>query len=168
MQFWGTPEKIISWFVTTNAISRAILKPAYRFGIPNSNSQTLKSVDFWCKLLSMFLVAKPREWCFELCRKQNSQKFLGFHPWTPLGKAYSAGTDSPAAQRFSPRYTCWKLAPPKNCWIRHWQLLHVEIGQMFRIWFEIKQLILGQEGLKTTITTLNLHFSKCRATFTNF
>ena len=30
--------------------------------------QTLKSVDFWCKLLSTLLVAEPRERCFELFR----------------------------------------------------------------------------------------------------
>ena len=83
-----------------SAVSRAILKPVYRFRIPNSNPQTLKSVDFWCKLSSTFLVAEPRERCFELFRTQNSQKFPGFRPWTPLGRAYSAAPDSPAAQRF--------------------------------------------------------------------
>ena len=83
-----------------SAISRAILKPVHWFGIPNSNPQTLKSVNFWCKLLSTFLVAKPREPCFELFRMQNSQKFPGFHTWTPLGRAYSTTPDSPAAQRF--------------------------------------------------------------------
>ena len=85
---------------TDSAVSRAILKLVYQFGIPNSNPQMLKSVDFWCKLLSMFLVAEPREWCSELFRTQNSQKFPGFYPWTPMGRAYSTGPDSVAAQRF--------------------------------------------------------------------
>ena len=62
------------------AISSAILKLVYRFGIPNSNPQTLKSVDFWCKLSSMFLVTEPREQCFELFRMQNTQNFQGFTP----------------------------------------------------------------------------------------
>ena len=87
-----------------SAVSRAILKPVYRFGIPNSNPQTLKSADFWRKLSSAFLVAEPRERCFVLFRMQNSQKFPGFHPWTPLGRAYSAAPppfpDFLAAQRF--------------------------------------------------------------------
>ena len=77
-----------------SAVSRAILKPVYRFGIRNSNPQTLKSVDFWCKLSSLFLVAEPRERCFELFRTENSHKFPGFRPWTLLGRAYSAAPDS--------------------------------------------------------------------------
>ena len=88
------------WGNRSSAVSRDILKPVYRFGIPNSNTQTLKSVDFWCKLSSTLLVAEPRERCFELFRTQNSQKFPGFRHWTPLGRAYSAAPDSPAAQRF--------------------------------------------------------------------
>ena len=32
------------YFYGGSAISRAILKPVYRFGIPNSDPQTLKSV----------------------------------------------------------------------------------------------------------------------------
>ena len=104
----------------TSAVSRAILKPAYRFGIPNSTPQTLKSVDFWCKLSSTFFLAEPRERCFELFRTQNSQKFPGFRPWTPLGRAYSAAPDSPAAQRFfSSLRSSKNRHPQKNCWIRH-------------------------------------------------
>ena len=83
-----------------SAVFRAILKLTYRFGIPNSNPQTLSSVDFWCKLLSMFFVAEPRGRCFELFRMQNSEKFPGFRPWTPLGRADSATPDFLAAQRF--------------------------------------------------------------------
>ena len=76
------------------------MKLVYQFGIPNSNPQMLKSVDFWCKLSSTFLVAEPREQCFELFRMQNSQKFPGFCPWTSLARAYSIAPDSQAAQRF--------------------------------------------------------------------
>ena len=83
-----------------SAVSRVILKLVYQFGIPNSNPQTLKSVDLWCKLSSTFLVAEPREQCFESFRMQNSQKFPGFHPWTPLGRAYSTAPDSLAEQQF--------------------------------------------------------------------
>ena len=87
------------WF-QYSAVSRAILKPVYQFGIPNSNPQMLKSVDLWCKLLPTFLVAEPRVWWSELFRMQNSQKFSVFCPWTPLGRAYSIAPDSAAAQRF--------------------------------------------------------------------
>ena len=66
--------------------------------------QTLKSVDFWCKLSSTLLFAELREGCFELFRMQNSQKFPGFCPWTPLGRAYSAAPDSRLHDGFSPRY----------------------------------------------------------------
>ena len=104
----------INNFTRSSAISRAILKPVYQFGIPNSNLQTLKSVDFWCKLSSTLLVAEPREQCFELFRKQNNQKFPGFHPWTPLGRAYSTAPDSPAAQRFFSSLCLSKNRHPKK------------------------------------------------------
>ena len=96
-----------------SVVSRAILKLVYWFGIPNSNLQMLISVDFWCKLLSIFLVAELREWCFELFRMQNSQKFPGFCPWTPLGRA-STTPDSPPAQWLSSRYACQKTGTPKK------------------------------------------------------
>ena len=96
---WGI-DYSICYFICCSVVSRAILKPVYRSGIPNSNPQTLRSVDFWCKLSSTFLVAEPRERCFELFRTQNSQKFPGFRPWTPLGRAYSATPDLSALQRF--------------------------------------------------------------------
>ena len=73
---------------TNSAVSRAVLKTAYRWEIPNARSQTLKSVDFCCKLSSPFVVAEPRERCFEQFKMQNSQNFSGLHPWTPLGKVY--------------------------------------------------------------------------------
>ena len=118
-----------------SVVSRAILKPIYQFGIPNSNPQMLKSPDFWCKLSSMFLVAEPREQCFELFRTQNSQKFPGFRPWTSLGRAYSThwayslqqacsrltGLTIYSTQRtpqlhnsFSHCYACWKTSIPKK------------------------------------------------------
>ena len=98
-------ENICKWLLLTGVnficvVSRAILKSVYRFGIPNSNPQMLKSVDFWCKLLSTFHVAESREQCFELFRMQNSQKFPGFCPWTPLGRDYSTTSDSLALQWF--------------------------------------------------------------------
>ena len=96
---WGI-DYSICYFICCSVVSRAILKPVYRSGIPNSNPQTLRSVDFWCKLSSTFLVAEPRERCFELFRMQNSQKFPGFRPWTPLGRAYNATPDLSALQRF--------------------------------------------------------------------
>ena len=128
-----------------SAISRAVLKLVYWFGIPNSNPQMLKSVDFWCKLLSTFLVAKPREPCFELLRTQNSQKFPGFHPWTPLGRAYSTTPDSPAAQRFFSSLRLLKNWHPQKlldmALIPHvkyiWQslLIMVDFDALSSLWF---------------------------------
>ena len=99
---------------TLSAISRAILKLIYQFGIPNSNPQTLKSVDFCCKLSSTFFVAEPREQCFELFRIQNSQKFPEFRPCTPLGRAYSTAPVSQLHDGFSPRYAYQKTSTPKK------------------------------------------------------
>ena len=82
--------------------------------IPISNPQMLKTVDFWCKLWSTFLVAEPRERCFELFRMQNSQKFPGFRPWTPLRRAYSAVPGSPATQRFFSSLHSSKSRHPQN------------------------------------------------------
>ena len=93
-------RQLVILFDMFGTVSSAILKPVYWFGIPNSNPQTLKSVNFWCKLSSTFLVADLREQCFELFRMQNSKKFPRFHPWTPLEMAYSATPDSLTAQRF--------------------------------------------------------------------
>ena len=87
---------------------------------PKLRPQTLKSVDFWCKLSSPFIVTEPQEQCFELFRMQNSQHFPGFHPWTPLGKAYSAPQTHQLHNIFLLTILAEKSAPPKNCWIQHW------------------------------------------------
>ena len=73
-----------------SVIFRAILKPVYWFGVQNSDPQSFKSVNFWCKLLSPFVVAEPWGQCFELFRMQNSQTFLRLHPWTPLPSCTTA------------------------------------------------------------------------------
>ena len=80
-------------YYRNSAVSRAILKPIYRFGIPNSQPQTLKNVDLWCKLSSTFVVAEPRERCLELFIMQN---------------------DSPAAQRFFSLLRSSKNRHPKK------------------------------------------------------
>ena len=102
----------------SSAVSRPILKPVYRFGIQNSDPQTLQSMDFWCKLSSPFVIAEPRERCFELFRMQNSKNFPGLCPWTPLGKAYSASQTSQLRNGFSPRYARRKTGTPQNCRMR--------------------------------------------------
>ena len=76
-------QKRNSFVPNVSAVSRAILNPAYRLGIPNSVPQTLKRVDVWSKLSSPFVVAEPRERCFEQLRMQNSQNFPGLCPWAP-------------------------------------------------------------------------------------
>ena len=51
--------------LSSNAVSRTILKLVYRFGFPNSDPQTLKIIDFRCKLSSLFVFAEPREMIWE-------------------------------------------------------------------------------------------------------
>ena len=103
-----------------SAVSRAILKLAYQFGIPNSNPQTLKSVDFWCKLSSAFLVAEPREWCFELFRMQNSQKHSRVLPLDPTGEGLQHCLRLPSCTMvFLLTMLVEKPTLPKNCWIWH-------------------------------------------------
>ena len=104
----------ISFVLTTlmeshsSVVSRGILKPLCHFGIPNSDPQTLKSVDFWRKLLSPFVVAEP-------FRMQNSQNFPGLCPWIPLERAYSAPPRLPSyAMVFLLAMHVKKLAPPKK------------------------------------------------------
>ena len=84
-------------FIVSSAISRAILKSVYQSGIPNSDTQTVKSVKNNSsknrQLTFHTLVpqhVEPQEGCFELLRIQNRQNFPGLCPWTPLGRAYSA------------------------------------------------------------------------------
>ena len=101
------------WSITS-AVSRAILKPVYRFGIPNSDPQTLKSFDFWCKVSSSFVVAEPREQCLDLFRMQNSQNFLGLCPWTPLGRDCNVPQTPKLYNRFSPHYAGRKTGTPKK------------------------------------------------------
>ena len=100
-----------------SVVSRAILKAVYRFGIPNSDPQTLKSVDFWRKFSSPFVFAEPREQCFELFRMQNSRNFPRLRPWTPLG------CNAPRLPNCTTVFLSSlveKLSPQKYCWIRHW------------------------------------------------
>ena len=97
----------------TSSIYRAMLKPVYRFGIPNSDPRTLKNANLIHLKIdksSLFVVTEPRERCFALFRMQNNQTFLVFHPWTPLG----APPPPPAPHTpqlhnsFSTRYAYWK------------------------------------------------------------
>ena len=90
-------------FIVSSAISRAILKSVYQSGIPNSDTQTVKSVKNNSsknrQLTFHTLVpqhVEPQEGCFELLRIQNRQNFPGLCPWTPLGRAYSAPSRLPS------------------------------------------------------------------------
>ena len=109
-----------------SAVSRAILKPVYRFGIPNSDPQTLKNARInSCKNRQMTC----REQCFEQFRMQNSHSFfLRLHPWTELESLQHPppsppSPDPPAAKQF---FSSLRLSknrhPQKNCRIRHWRM----------------------------------------------
>ena len=45
---------------------------------------------------------------------QNSQHFLGFCPWTRLGRAYSASQTKQLHNGFSPHHAHWKTDTPKK------------------------------------------------------
>ena len=79
-------------------ISKAILKLVYQSGITSSGPQTVKSVDFWCKLLSPFIIAEPQEWCSELFSSYYSGVLL-LDP-TREGLEHPPPQDSPPAQLF--------------------------------------------------------------------
>ena len=82
----------------SSAVSRAILKPVYQFGMPNTDP---KLPGFWCKLSSLFVVTEPQEQCFELFRMENSQKiFQGFVPGHHWGGLTALPPHSPDAQWF--------------------------------------------------------------------
>ena len=74
--------------IKISAVSRAILKPVYQFGIPNSDPPNYQiNLSKNRKLTLHTLVpqcVEPQEGCFELLRMQNSQNFLGLCSWTPL------------------------------------------------------------------------------------
>ena len=97
-----------------SVVSRAILQPVYQFGTPNSYYQTLKSVDFWCKLLSLLVVAEPQEQCFELIRMQTCQNFLWLYLWTPIEEGLQYPQNCPAAQQFFFLLHSWKNWHPKK------------------------------------------------------
>ena len=111
-----------------SAVSRAILKPVYRFGIPNSDPQTLKNVKINSSKNRQMTC---REQCFEQFRMQNSHNFFwGFTPG-PNSRVYSTPppplpprppTPPAAKQFFSSLRLSKNRHPPKNCRIRHWRM----------------------------------------------
>lgn len=110
----------------TSSIYRAMLKPVYRFGIPNSDPRTLKNANLIHLKIdksSLFVVTEPRERCFALFRMQNNQTFLVFHPWTPLGAPPPPPLILPSCTTaFLLATPAENPAPNKNCWIQHWKL----------------------------------------------
>ena len=99
------PVILLSFVLTTlmeshsSTISRAILKPLQQFVIPNSDLQTLKSVDFWCKLLSCLLLQSHDSDVLSYSDCKIAKIFWGF-AMDPAGYDLQCPPDSPAAQRF--------------------------------------------------------------------
>ena len=84
-------------FWPASAVSRAILKPIYQCGIPNSEPQTLKSVDFWCKLLShqkLLDMALPAQlmFCIIWFSKQKSSSSKQQFHWRTLQEIFPVKT----------------------------------------------------------------------------
>ena len=95
-----------------SAVSRAILKRIYQFGIPNSNPHMLKSIDFWCKLSSTFLVTESQESnVLSYSEPKIAKNFQGFTPGPHWGEL-TAPLQTPHLHP----------APPKYCWIWHWYM----------------------------------------------
>ena len=99
---------------SNSAVSKAILNPVYGFGIPNSDPQTLKSVNFWCNLSSPFIVAEPREQCFELIQNAKYPTFSGVSPLNATGADLQRPPDSPTTQRFFSSLRLPKNRTPKK------------------------------------------------------
>ena len=130
-----------------SAVSRAILKPVYGFGIPKSNPQTLKSVKINSsknrQLTFQTLVpqcVEPQEGCFELLRIQNRQKFFwGFAPGPHWG-GLQHPLQTPQLYNGFSHYARRKTSTSKNCWIRHWwltarnKLTYIHADYEFHLW----------------------------------
>ena len=112
------PIILLSFVLTTlmephsSAISSVILNLLYQFEITNSDCQTLKSFDFWCKFSSPFIDAELPERCFELLRKQISQNVPGFCPWNSLGQDCSVPSPRLPSCATVFLFTCQKTGNP--------------------------------------------------------
>ena len=101
-----------------SAVSRAILKPVYRFGIPNSNPQTLVSVKINSSKNRQMTVYEHNVPLVPLSVLSYSeykivQIFRGFAPG-PLGKGLQRLPDSSAARRsFSSQLSSKNRHPKK-------------------------------------------------------
>ena len=112
---------------TSSAVSRAILKSVYQSQIPNSDTQTLKSVKInssknrqWTFHTLVPQHLEPQEGCFELLRMQISKNPPRLCSWTPLGRACSTPSRLPSCTMVFLVALVKKLAAPQNCWIWHW------------------------------------------------
>ena len=106
----------------SSAVSRAILKPVFQFGMPNTDP---KLPGFWCKLSSLFVVTEPQEQCFELFRMENSQKFSRALPLDTTGEGLQHSPHTPQMHNgFSPRYTHRKTRTLKK--LLHTKLMSIK------------------------------------------
>ena len=87
-----------------SAVSRAILKPVYRFGIPNSNSQMLKSVVSGVSFRQRSLSQSQQSDVLSYSERKNSQNVQGFAPGPHRG-GLTAPPQTPRLHNgFFPRY----------------------------------------------------------------
>ena len=85
---------------TLSAVSRAILKLVYQFEIQNSNPKQSKVMIYGVSFHQRYLSQSQESNVLSYSKRKIGKKLQGFCPWIPLGRAYSAAPDSPAAQRF--------------------------------------------------------------------
>ena len=107
---------------TISAVSRAILKPAYWFGIPNSDLQTLKSVKInsarYRRMTIHALVPQCALFVLSYSECKIVKIFQGFIPGPQWGGLTAPPKLPSCTTVFLFAMLIEKPAPPqKNCWI---------------------------------------------------
>ena len=85
---------------TASAISRAILKPVYRFGIPNSDPESFKIVKINSSKKRQMTCRRASRAMFWAIQNAKYPTLSGALPLDPTGEGLQHPLDSPAAQRF--------------------------------------------------------------------
>ena len=105
-----------------SAVSKAILKLVYQFGISNSDPKLSKVLISGVSFCHCSLSQSHESNVLSYSECKIAEKFSGLCPLTPLGRAYS--TPSPRLPSCTTVFLLAMLlekpAPPKKYWIQHW------------------------------------------------